>query len=107
MDQAIAKLNSFLEPHRKEMDVLTEAMKEVAHEEGEKKKLQVKELWKKAKELETQYHQAKKEFNKNTKKWEKELGKIIANLQRFANNQPPLGEEDEGTDIEPAPTANG
>lgn len=82
------RLDEMLKPHHEEFDVLKEALKEVAKEDGETRKGKAKEMIRKAMDLKRQMDEAEKQFNGQKKKWDKELGKTLQRLQNMANNKP-------------------
>ena len=92
------KLSDMLKSGNAEVDVLAEAMKEVAEEEAAKKKEAAKELLRKAKSLEAQMNQSEKNFLAEKKRFDKELGKVLNRLKNMAAGRP----IDEGEEAEKA-----
>ena len=92
----IQALEEMLKPHRGEMDVLKEALKEVTKEEGEKKKVAAKDLIRKGLDLQSRMNTAERTFNSEKKKFDKELGKVINRLKNMAQGRA----LDEGEDEE-------
>jgi nitric oxide reductase activation protein len=83
------KLDDLLKRHAGEgFDVLAEALKEVAKEEGEERKKKAKEQIRKAMDLKRQMDEAERQFNSQKKKWDKELGKTLARLNNMAIGRP-------------------
>ncbi len=81
-------------PTRQELDVLSEAIREVNQEDGEKRKAEVKELVRKALSLQQQMNQAERQFNAEKAKFDKDLGKLLNRLQSFAKGEPDPVEEE-------------
>ena len=89
-------LEELFAPHKKEMDILSEALKEVNQEDVEKKKGAAKELIRKCLDLQSRMDQAERTFNSEKKKWDKELGKTINRLKNMVAGRPQNeGVEDE------------
>ena len=84
----VGKLDELLKPHQQEFDVLTEALKEVAKEQGEERKRKAKEMIVKALDLKRQMDEAERNFNAQKKKWDKELGSALSRLGNMARNRP-------------------
>jgi hypothetical protein len=82
------KLDALLKEHEGDFDVLKEALKEVAKEQGEERKKKAKEQIVKALDLKRQMDDAERQFNSQKKKWDKELGKTLARLNNMAQNRP-------------------
>lgn len=90
------RLGDMLKPHEQKLDILKEALDEVSQERAEKRKESAKELIRKALDLKSQMDKAKSAFEGQTKKWDKELGKVMNRLQNMASGRPLNdGEEDE------------
>ena len=98
-------LEKLFEPHKADMDVLKEALKEVTQEENEKKKGSAKELVRKCMELKGRMDQAEREFTSNNQKWDKELGKTIKRLQNMASGRPVNDGVEEDKDKEESPAS--
>jgi seryl-tRNA synthetase len=82
------RLDALLKEHQGDFDVLQEALKEVAKEQGEERKKKAKEQIVKALDLKRQMDDAERQFNSQKKKWDKELGKTLARLNNMAQNRP-------------------
>ena len=82
------KLDDLLKPHRDEVDVLKEALKEVTEEQADERKNKAKELIVKCLDLQRQMNTAESQFNSAKKKCDKELGKTLRRLQNMANGRP-------------------
>ena len=67
--------------------VLTEVIAEITKERDDKIRIQLKELLTKAMDLRVTVEKAKKAFDKETQKYEKELGKILNDLERLASGK--------------------
>lgn len=98
--QNTKKLDEMLKPHTTSFDFLAEAFKEVAKEDGEKRKVAAKELIRKALGLKGQMDQAKKDFDSASKKFDKELGKIVNRLSNMAAGRPIDDNEEKEEDKE-------
>lgn len=81
-------LDSLLAPHRQELNLLAEAMKEVAQEDNEKKKESAKALIREAIALKVQMDQAQRDFESKKKKCDKALGKLIRRLENMSAGRP-------------------
>ena len=81
-------LEELFAPHKQDMDVLKEALKEVTEEDNEKKKGSAKELIRKCMDLQSRMDQAERTFNSEKKKWDKELGKTIKRLKNMVGGRP-------------------
>lgn len=81
-------LDDLLAPHKQEMNILSEALKEVNQEDVEKKKGAAKELIRKCLDLQSRMDQAERTFNAEKKKWDKELGKTINRLKNMVAGRP-------------------
>lgn len=89
------KLEALFSPHRVDIDVLKEAFAEVAKEDSEKRKIEAKDLIRKARELQNRMNVAERQFNSDKKKFDKELGKIINKLTNMAAGRQVDDEEEE------------
>lgn len=99
------KLDAMLKEHAADFNVLQEALKEVAKEQGEERKKKAKEQIVKALDLKRQMDEAERNFNSSKKKWDKELGKTLARLNNMANNRPiedGLNDKEEKGEEQPA-----
>lgn len=74
--------------------VLGDAIKELQEERAAKVKAKAKEQLQKAIELQVKMKQAKKEFDGQTKKFEKELGKVMRSLEAMAKGEELPPEDD-------------
>ena len=81
------RLDELIKPHRREFDVLREALNKVSKEEAEKKKESAKVLIRKALELQSRMEQAERTFNSEKKKFDKELGKTLNRLNNMASGK--------------------
>src|SRR5438270_13727243 len=86
--QNTQRLEEMLKPHRQEFDVLHEALKEVSKEESDKKKDAAKDLIRKALDLQNRMETAKRTFESETKKFDKDLGKVLNRLRNMAAGRP-------------------
>lgn len=89
------KLADLINSQKTEFDVLAEALKEVAKEDGEKRKQDAKGLIRQALELKSKMDQAERTFNSEKKKFDKALGKVMNRLKNMANGKPINEGEDE------------
>jgi hypothetical protein len=95
--KAVGRLNKLFEPHEQKLDILNEALEEVSKEKAEERKGKAKELIRKALDLQNQMQAAQREFQGKSKKWEKELGKVMNRLENMAQGKPlDDGEDEEG-----------
>jgi len=76
-------------------DVLRETVLELDKEEKEKKKNELKELFVKAKGLVGEMVKAEKTFTTTKAKFDKELGKLVKQIQSFAKNEEDEEEKEE------------
>ena len=91
----VGRLDSLFEPHEEKLDILTEALGEISKERAEKRKEAAKELIRKALDLKDQMNASRKEFEGKSKKFDKELGKVMNRLQNMAKGKPlDAGDED-------------
>lgn len=103
VEQHVAKLNALLQPHRKELDAMSQALQEVAAEEAQLKVGKIKELIRKAQEIKQAADALDKQYKSQRKKFEKELGKVMSSLERFARNEPEPEEGEEEKTVESSP----
>ena len=93
----VGRLGKLFEPHEKELDILNEALREVSEEKAEERKGKAKDLIRKAIDLQDQMNAARKEFEGKSKKWDKELGKVMNRLENMAQGKPlDAGDDDAG-----------
>lgn len=81
-------------------ETLQEALTEILDLRKVEAIRKAKEVLTKAIDLRRQMAQAEREFTKNQKKFDKELGKLISQLERSVSPQP--GDEDEPEEETPA-----
>ena len=95
----VGRLGKLFEPHEQKLDILNEALEEVSRERAEERKGKAKTLIRKAIELQDQMNAARKEFEGKSKKWDKELGKVMNRLENMAQGKPlDAGDEDADSD---------
>ncbi len=92
------RLDELLAPHRTEMNVLSEALKEIDEEDGKKRKQEAKDLVRQALELQKQLKTTERNFNKEKAKFEKQLGKLLNRINAMAKGEAPPEDEDEKKD---------
>lgn len=78
-------------------DAFADVLKELAEERREKAKAKAREVIVKASELRKKMVAARREFDKQEAAFNKELGKLLGQLQAAVNGkpQPPEGQEDQ------------
>ena len=81
--------------------VLASVIEEIQKERETKVRGQLKELMVKAMDVRTTIDKARKAFDGESRKYEKELGKILNEIDRLASGKP----APEATEEEPAPAA--
>lgn len=84
----VGRLDTLFEPHEKKLDILGEALKEISEERAEKRKDAAKELLRKALDLKDQKERGRKEFEGKSRKFDKELGKVMNRLENMAKGRP-------------------
>lgn len=90
--------------HPVSTELFAEALKEITEEREESTKKVVKELLSKGMDLRQQMVTAEKQFNTAKRKFDKELGKIIKQVQGMLNGQEATDDADK--DKDEAETAN-
>ena len=83
-----SRLDELFKDSKVEFNVLQEALAEVSREDMEARKGKAKELIRTAMNLKSQMGEAKKKFESETKKFDKELGKVLNRLQNMASGRP-------------------
>lgn len=92
----IKQLDDLLLPHRKELNVLQDALKEIEEEDGVKRKQEAKDLVRQALDLKKQIAQVEKNFLKEKAKFEKQLGKLLNRINATAKGEaPPEDDKDD------------
>lgn len=81
-------LEKLLAPHREQLNILSEALKEVNQEDNEKKKEACKNLIRQCLDLQKQMDEAERAFTTQKSKCDKQLGKLVNRLNNMANNKP-------------------
>lgn len=75
-------------------ELFGEVVKEITEERVKASKVQAKEALTKAMDLRAQMHKAQKDFNNQQQKFEKELGKILSQVQSMLSGKEPEPEEE-------------
>jgi len=68
-------------------DLLAEVVQEIQAERVAKARNKIKEVLLKAMELKTQHEKVRKDFEKESQRFEKELGKTLGELERMATGK--------------------
>jgi len=102
------RLDKLLSPHKQSIDVLKEALEEVSKEQAEGRKKRAKELIVKCLELQDQMNAAERRFTGEKKKCDKQLGKLLNQLNNMANGKPlDQGNEEEDDEEEATDESGG
>lgn len=86
-------LNELLGPIAAQAGVLQSAIAEVAKEDAEARKTKAKELIRQAIGFGQQMDRAKRDFNAQVAKFDKELGKVLRQINAMADGKEPTEEE--------------
>ena len=86
-------LSELLGPAAAQAGVLQSAIAEVAKEDAEARKAKAKELIRKAIGFSKQMDRAKRDFNAQVAKFDKELGKVLRQINAMADGKEPTEEE--------------